>query len=249
MMKLRLATPSALVDLAGIPGLDGISRNRDVLTIGALATHAAVAASDVVQEACPVLAETAGDIGDRQVRNRGTIGGSVAHADPGADYPTVLKALDAKIVVRGAGGERRVDADECFVGIFTTAIKPGEIITSVEVPVTAAGTGAAYVKHEHPASGYAVAGAAAVVTLDGGTCSNVRVAIGGAVASCVRANAVEDALTGSAPTTEAFAAAAEQVTAALPSPTGDAYASGEYRLQLAKVLTKRALAAAADRAG
>jgi carbon-monoxide dehydrogenase medium subunit len=119
----------------------------------------------------------------------------------------------------------------------------------VAVPVTPAGRGAAYVKHEHPASGYAVVGAAAVVALDGGTCSSVRVAIGGAVASCVRANAVEDALTGSAPSTEAFADAADHAAAALPSPTGDAYASGEYRLQLAKVLTKRALATAADRAG
>jgi carbon-monoxide dehydrogenase medium subunit len=245
MMKLRLATPDALVDLGRIPGLDGIERDGDSVRIGALATHASVASAEVVRDACPVLAETAGVIGDRQVRNRGTIGGSVAHADPGADYPTVLTALGATIVVRGADGEREIAADDFFRGIFETALGTGELVTAVVVPAI---RGAAYAKHAHPASGYAVVGAAAVVSVEGGTLSSVRVAIGGAMPGPVRATGAEEALTGSAPSTDAIAAAAERVAESLASPTGDTYASGEYRVQLAKVLTRRALAAAADRA-
>jgi len=249
MMKLRLATPTALVDLSRIPGLDGIERDGDVLRVGALATHASVAASSVVREACPMLAEAAAGIGDRQVRNRGTIGGSVAHADPGADYPTVLRALEATIVVQGPNGGREVAAGDCFVGIFTTALTTGELVTEVHVPVTKPGMGGAYAKHEHPASGYSVAGAAAVLTVEGGSCSRARVIIGGAMPTPMRATAVEKALVGSAPTEEAIAAAVEHVAEALDSPTGDTYASGEYRVHLAAVLAKRALTAAAERAG
>jgi carbon-monoxide dehydrogenase medium subunit len=248
MMKLRLATPTALVDLSRIPGLDGIERDGDALRIGALATHAAVAESSVVREACPMLAEAASGIGDPQVRNRGTIGGSVAHADPGADYPTVLRALEATIVVQGPGGGREVAAGDCFVGIFTTALTTGELVTEVRVPVTQPGTGGAYVKHEHPASGYSVAAVAAVLTLDGGSVSRARVIVGGAMPTPMRATAAEKALVGSPPTTVAIAAAAAHVAEALDSPTGDSYASAEYRVHLATVLAKRALAAAADRA-
>jgi carbon-monoxide dehydrogenase medium subunit len=248
MMKLRLATPTALVDLSSIPGLDGIERDGDVLRVGALATHASVAASAVVREACPMLAEAAGGIGDRQVRNRGTIGGSVAHADPGADYPTVLRALEATIVVQGPNGVRDVAAGDCFVGIFTTALTTGELVTEVRVPVTKPGMGGAYAKHPHPASGYSVVGAAAVLTVEGGSCTRARVIVGGAMPTPMRATAVEKALVGSAPTTEAIASAVEHVSEALDAPTGDTYASAEYRVHLATVLAKRALAAAADRA-
>ncbi len=151
-MKIRLATPSALVDLGGIPGLDGIERDGDELVIGALATHAAVASSAVAHETCPMLAEAAGLIGDRQVRNRGTIGGSIAHADPGADYPTVTTALGATIVTASKSGGRSIPAEDVFIDVFTTALEPGELITSIRIPATPAGTGAAYVKHAHPAS-------------------------------------------------------------------------------------------------
>ena len=195
-----------------------------------------------------MLAEAAGGIGDRQVRNRGTIGGSVAHADPGADYPTVLRALEATIVVQGPNGTREVAAGDCFVGIFTTALTPDELIVEVRVPVTGPGMGAAYAKHAHPASGYSVVGAAAAITLDGGKVSRARLIVGGAMGTPMRATAAEQALTGQPPTTEAIAAAAEHVPAALDAPTGDSYASGEYRVHLATVLAKRALAAAADRA-
>src|SRR5262245_29925791 len=143
MMKIRLATPAALVDLGRVAGLDDITRDGDVLRVGAMATHAVVAESSVVQSACPVLAEAAGMIGDRQVRNCGTIGGSLAHADPAADYPTVVTALGATITAAGPGGTREIPAGEFFQGIFTTALSPDELLTSVAVPVTAAGTGGA----------------------------------------------------------------------------------------------------------
>ena len=248
MMKLRLATPAALVDLGRIRGLDGVSGNGG-LTIGALATHAEVAGSEVAIGIAPVVPETAGMIGDRQVRSCGTIGGSVAHADPGADYPTVLKALGATITATGKGGEREIAADDFFRGIFETALEPGELVTSVTVPATASGTGAAYLKHPHPASRYAVVGVAAVVSVENGSCTNARLIVGGVTAPPVNAAAAADALVGGPGTEEAIAAAAEKVPEALPSAMGDSYASGEYRTHLAKVLAKRALRKAFERAG
>ena len=161
MMKLRLAEPGALVDIGRLPGLDGIELDGDELRIGALATHASVAASELVREKCRVLATTAEGIGDRQVRNRGTIGGSLAHADPGADYPTVVTALGATVVVRGPGGEREIAADDFFTGVFTTALAAGRARDGRARPERA--ERAAYVKHRHPASGYAVVGVACVV--------------------------------------------------------------------------------------
>jgi carbon-monoxide dehydrogenase medium subunit len=246
-MKLRLAMPAVLVDLGGIAGLDGITRDGDEVVIGALATHASVASSEVVRDACPVFAEAAAMIGDRQVRNRGTIGGSIAHADPSADYPTVTKALGATIVTASLGGGRRITADECFVDVFTTALEPGELITEVRVPATPPGTGAAYVKHSHPASRYAVIGVAAVVGVEGGSCSRARVVVGGATAAPV-AVAVDE-LVGAEPSGDAIAAAAAHVREAIGTPFGDTYASGEYRLHLAEVMTRRALASAVARAG
>jgi carbon-monoxide dehydrogenase medium subunit len=248
LLKLRLATPSALVDLSRIPGLAGISENGGGLSIGALTTHATVAESEVVRARCPVLAETAGQIGDVQVRNRGTIGGSVAHADPAADYPTVLKALGATIVAAGSNGERQIAADDFFVGILTTALEPGELITSVSVPATAAGTGAAYVKHRHPASFYAVVGVAAVVSVEGGTCTAATVTVGGVTSPPVHATAAADTLQGGPGSEEAVAAAAEKVPESIGAATSDAYASGEYRTHLAKVLAGRALRLAFERA-
>jgi aerobic carbon-monoxide dehydrogenase medium subunit len=248
LLKVRLATPSALVDLGRIPGLDGISESGGDLTIGALATHASVAASDVVRAKCPVVAETAGRIGDVQVRNRGTIGGSIAHADPAADYPTVLMALGATVTAKGKDGERQISTDDVCVGIFTTALEPGELITSVTVPVTPAGTGAAYVKHSHPASRYAVVGVAAVVSVQGGSCTNARVTVGGVTSPPVDATAAAESLVGGPGSEDAIAAAAEKVPAAISSATSDAYASGEYRTHLAKVLAARALRLAFERA-
>jgi carbon-monoxide dehydrogenase medium subunit len=247
-MKLRVATPGTLVDLGGIQGLDRIEEDGGALRIGALATHASVAESELVRATCPVLAETAALIGDRQVRNRGTLGGSLANADPAADYPTVMKALGATIAVTGREGPQEIPADDFFLGIFMTALRPGELITSVTVPGTLAGTGAAYVKHRHPASSYAVAGVAAVVSVEGGTCASARVTVGGVTDSPVHASAAAESLVGTTGSTEAIVAAAGRVAESLQSLLSDPYASGEYRSHLATVLARRALAAAFERA-
>jgi aerobic carbon-monoxide dehydrogenase medium subunit len=249
LMKLRFAEPSTIVDLGRIPGLDGIEEDGDGLSIGALATHASVAASDLVRSRCRVLATTAEGIGDRQVRNRGTIGGSLAHADPGADYPTVTKALGATIVATGPGGEREIAADDFFTGVFTTSLEQGELVTSVKVPVVGSGSGAAYEKHRNPASGYAVVGVAALVKVEGGKCTAARLVVGGVTGTPEHATAAAEALVGIAPVDEAaVAAAAEKVAEALGGAVGDTYASAEYRVHLAKVLAKRAITAAFDAA-
>ena len=246
LLKFRLSTPAALVDLAAVPGLGEISANGG-LSVGALATHREVAESDAVQAACPVLAETAGLIGDPQVRNRGTLGGSIAHADPAADYPTLLKALGATVSVAGPNGTREIAADDFFVGIFSTALNPDELVTGVAVPALPAGTGAAYVKHHHPASRFAVAGVAAVVTVDGGTCTAAHIAVGGVTATPTNASSAAESLVGGPVSDEAIAAAVAKVPESLTSPTSDAYATGEYRVHLAEVLAARALTKALER--
>lgn len=248
-MKLRVANPTAVVDLSRIEGLDGISRNGDSLTIGALTKHAAVAASDLVQSDCSILADAAAHIGDPAVRNRGTLGGSIAHADPAADYPTVLTALGATITVTGRSGERSIPVDEYFVDMFTPAHADGELVTAVDIPVIGSGMGGAYVKHRHPASSYAVVGVAAVVAVEDGACTAARIAIGGVTGTPERAEAAEAALVGQPAVEEAITAASSHVGEALSNPLGDAYASGEYRVHLAGVLTGRALVDAFAAAG
>lgn len=247
-MKLRVANPSALVDISRIPGLADIDQSGDELSLGALATHDAVADSVVVKAGWPLLAETAGQIGDPQVRARGTIGGSIAHADPAADYPTALLALGATIHATGPDGAREIAAGDFFVDIFATALQEGELITKVTVPPIGAGTGSTYLKFNHPASDYAVVGVAASVTLEAGVCSDVRLAVGGVVGKPILIAGAAEALAGKAPTAEAIAAAAGTVAAALTKPIGDLFASGEYRVHLATVYARRALAEAARRA-
>lgn len=248
MMKLRLAAPAALVDLGRIPDLAGIRREGEELWIGATTAYADVEASEAVRVGCPVLAETVRRIGDRQVRNRGTVGGSVAHADPAADLPTTLVALDASLELRGPDGARSVPAREFFLGTFTTALAAGELVTALRVPVLPSGTGAAYLKHPHPASRYAVVGVAARIALEEGTCRTVDLAVGGVTGAPVLAAAAAERLSGRRPEAEAVAEAAGRVGEALESPMGDLYASAEYRVHLAGVLARRALALAAERA-
>ena len=247
-MKLRVANPPALVDLGRIQGLDGINRNGDSITIGALAKHAAVAASDVLKADCPVLADAAAHIGDPQVRNRGTIGGSLAHADPAADYPTVMRALSATIHVTSGDGERAIPADDFFVDIFTTGLEAGELVTSIQVPVMEAGQAGAYVKHRHPASSFAVVGVAAVMKVEGGSCTEAAIGIGGVTGKPERASSAEAALVGGDGSEDAIVEASGLVAEVLSNPIGDHYASGEFRVHLASVLTKRALAEAFGRA-
>lgn len=247
-MKFRLATPKALVDIGAIKGLCGIRAKGKTFVIGATTTHADVAASPLLRKGCPVLAETAAQIGDIQVRNRGTIGGAVAHADPAADFPTVLVALGATIVAKGPKGERKIPAEKFFLDLFTTALKPGEILTAIVVPVCGKGTGGAYQKHPHPASRYAVVGVAAVVELKDGKLVRASLTIGGATPNPVRAAEAEAALSGVKPDAAAIGRAAAKVAAAIEDPMGDHYASGEFRVHLASVLAKRALTAAVERA-
>ena len=239
-MKLRLASPAALIDISRIEELSGIKWTKEGLKIGAMTTHAAIAASDVVKKHCLVLAETAAIIGDLQVRNRGTIGGAVAHADPGADYPTVMLLLDATFTAAN-DKERQITAEEFFVDLFTTSLVEGELLTSVTLPATSSGASAVYRKHRHPASAFAVVGVGALLEVTNGQCADVRIAVGGATATAVRAKAAEKLLTGRAPTVENIARAAEAVSEALDSPISDPYASGEFRVHLSTVMTKRAL--------
>lgn len=248
MMKLRTASPPALVDIGRVKGLAGIRAAKTAVKIGALTTHDTIASSDAVKSACPILAEAASQIGDQQVRNRGTIGGSLAHADPAADFPTVIVALGARLTATGPKGDREIAAEDFFTDLFTTVLKSGEILTSIRVPVMGAGMGGAYVKHRHPASGYAVVGVAALMGLAGGLVNRVRLVVGGVTANPVRAEAAEVALAGQAPSDTNIAAAAAKVAEAITSPLGDLYASGEYRTHLATVLAKRALMKAAERA-
>jgi carbon-monoxide dehydrogenase medium subunit len=249
-MKLRTTAPSALVDIGHINDLVGIKADGNTVTIGSMTTHAMVASSDVVKSKCPILAETAAVIGDLQVRNRGTIGGSLAHADPAADYPTTIVALGATITAMGAKGSRSIPADQFFKGLLTTALDQTELITAVGVPAYGAmkGMGGAYMTHEHPASSYSVVGVAALVGLENGKCARVSLVFGGATVNPVHAEAAEKALTGKEPSAANVEAAAALVAQAITNPLHDVYASSEYRVHLATVLAKRALMTAAARA-
>jgi carbon-monoxide dehydrogenase medium subunit len=237
-MKLRLASPAALIDVGRIAELSGISSTKGGLTIGAMTTHAAVAASDAVRATCPLLADVAGRLGDQQVRNRGTIGGSLAHADPGADYPTLMLLLGATMTAADGTSRRDIAAADFFVDLFTTALKPGELLLSVNVPALANGV---YLKHRHPASSFAVVGVGAFVSVKNGKCDDVRIAVGGVTVTPVRASAAESVLRGQAPSEENIANAAAKVADALKDPLGDNYASGEFRVHLATVMARRAL--------
>lgn len=248
-MKLRVANPPMLVDIGHVKTLRGIKVTRKEVKIGALTTHAAVAASAEMKEACPILAEAAAMISDPQVRNRGTIGGSLAQADPAADYPTLTMALDATFTVMGPRGERQIEARKFFKDLFTTALKRDEILTIITVPAygNMPGMGGVYLKHRHPASSYAVVGVAALIGLEQGKITRAVAVVGGATSNPVHAKSVESALMGMEPTEENIAAAADQMD--IEATLGDSYASAEYRAHLAKVLTKRALILAAERAG
>jgi len=250
LLKLRLAMPSALIDIGRIPELRGIAPGGDGIRIGALTTHAELAASADLQKSAPALSEAAGLVGDPAVRNRGTIGGNIAHADPASDLPTVLVALDATITAIGPKGQRTIAAADFFTGIMTTALAEDEVVTEISVPAAAKGQGSAYVKFSHPASRYAVIGVAAVVTIAGNTCTAARVALGGLLPHARRVQAVEQALVGSALDAASIASAAAKLPGDLGGDVaGDIFASSEYRASVAPVYVKRAVAAAAARAG
>jgi carbon-monoxide dehydrogenase medium subunit len=248
LMKLRLTEPGVIVDIGGIGELRGIRRGNGSVAVGALTTYTTLAESSDLS-GCDALVEAALSVGDAQVRNRGTIGGSLAHADPGADLPAAVLALGAEIALRGPEGERTVNADDFFQGLFTSDVGESELLTEVRVRPAGDRTGTAYVKFPNPASGYAVVGVAASLTLNAdGTVADARVAITGAGDHAVRATAVEDALRGQQPTDDAIASAASHAAEGI-DPLDDIHASAEYRAELARVYTRRALVKARERAG
>jgi carbon-monoxide dehydrogenase medium subunit len=247
-MKLRLAQPPALVDIGRIPELVGVTRTNGSIRVGALTTHDMLARSDVLQQHCQVLSEAAGQVGDRQVRHKGTIGGNIAHADPASDLPAVVLALGGVVHTTSASGGRQINAADFFVDLLTTDLQPGEILTAVEVPVLGSNTGSCYLKFENPASGYAICGAAAIVTLAGdGTCESASLCFNGVTATPHNAGAVTRALVGKS-LDDATIDQAVDDNLSITDPMSDIHASGPYRVELARVFGKRALKLARDRA-
>ena len=246
MMKLRLAAPEHLVDLGRIKDLNYIREAGGVIHIGATSTHQDVLSSPLVRGKCPLLAETASHIGDVQVRNMGTIGGSVAHADPSADYPAALQALEAKIVLKGAKSERTVSAEEFFVDTFTTALEPGEIVSEVIVPIDGDGTGTNYQKVLQPASGFAIVGIAVRVRKSGDKIAMARIGVTGLANRAFRAREAEKALEGRNGTPAEIQAVAALVGQGVDA-NSDLHASADYRLHLAAVYAAKALATALGR--
>lgn len=243
VMKLRLSAPEQLVDIGRIAALKGISTDG-ALTIGATVTHAEIAASPDVQSMCAALASAAGQIGDPPVRNFGTLGGNIAHADPASDPPTVLMAAGATINIQGADGARSVSAEDFFVDLFETALEEGELITSVTLP-DLSGHKTAYAKFPHPASRYAIVGVGVVLEIDGDTCASASVAVGGATVKAVKCAAAEAALTDSSLDDEALDAAAAAVKSDIDEwLAGDIAYPESYRRQMAAVYLKRAVKAA-----
>jgi carbon-monoxide dehydrogenase medium subunit len=248
LMKLRLAAPRYVIDLGRLRGMSYIREEEGHIAIGAMTTHADVEASELLRAKCPLLPETAAAIGDLQVRNRGTLGGSLAHADPAADYPAAILALDAEIVVASTAGTRAIAARGFFVDMLTTQLRPGEILSQVRIPLFAPRTGTAYCKLHQPASGFAIVGAAARVTVSkGGKIEDLAVGITGVGPKAYRAEAVEKALRGKKVTPKLLADAARRAADGI-EPLADLHASAEYRREMAAVFTRRALERAIARA-
>ncbi len=243
LLKLRLARPGAVVDISGISEMKGISVNNGSIRIGALTTHWEIESSPELQSANSLLAEAAGGIGDTQVRNRGTIGGNLSHADPASDWGTVLTALGATLEIQGSGGaSRTVTPTELILGPLTTSLSDTELLIAINVPVLTANQRGEYAKMSHPASGYAVVGAAVVVNVDHHTCTRASIAVGGATPVPVRVTSVEAGLTGKELTNENITAATSQAAGDLGDEIlGDFYASAEYRRAMAVVEIRHAL--------
>jgi aerobic carbon-monoxide dehydrogenase medium subunit len=241
LMKLRLAAPSLLIDIGGIGELRGFERENGGWKIGALTTHAMLQDA----EEMGVVAHAASLIADQQVRNRGTIGGSMAHGDPASDLPTVALAMEGEVSVKGSGGERRIAAGDLFADFLTTTLQPDEVLTSVHLP-SMDGYGWGYQKFTRRAEDWAMVGVVAMVKDNGGTCEDVRVGFTHMGTTPLRATATEEALRGQSLSDESIASAAEQAAEGT-NPPGDLNATTEYKQHLARVLTKRALRTAAGR--
>ncbi|HSM85589.1 MAG TPA: xanthine dehydrogenase family protein subunit M [Candidatus Limnocylindrales bacterium] len=246
-MKLRLMQPKVLIDIGKIKDLAYIKEEGGQIRIGAMTTHFQIETSDLLRRACPLLPETATHLGDMQVRNKGTIGGSLAHADPAADWPAAIIAVNAEMVAVGAKGERVIKADDFFVDMLTTALQPGEVLKEIRFAVPRSHTGQAYMKFRHPASGFAVVGIAVSLTAEGNKCGACGVGVTGVSPKPYRAGGVERALKGASLDAKSLAAAANHVADGVEA-NSDLFATGEYRKHLAQVYTRRALETAAGRA-
>ncbi len=250
LMKLRIAAPAALIDIGRIAELKGVAEADGGLTIGALTTHAEIASSDLVRQRAPLLAEAAALVGDPAVRNRGTIGGNVSHGDPASDLPTVLRALGASFNATGLAGERSIPAADFATGLLENALAENDLLTSVSVPSIPVGSGSAYVKFPHPASRYAVVGAAVILHVSNGSCASASVVIGGVEVTPTKAVSVESRLAGSDLSDTALDAASQAVAGDFTGEEiSDIFASAEYRKAMAAVYLRRALAAALARVG
>ena len=248
MMKQRLAEPGALIDLGKVDGLSYVCESNGGIAIGAMTTYYDIINSAAVQAHAPALAEAADMVADPQVRNMGTIGGSLAHSDPAADLPAVMLALGAEIVASSSGGSRTISADDFFVDLFTTALEPNEILTEIRIPSQGANSGAAYAKMANKASHYAIVGVAASVTVEGGSVTAARIGVTGSGASATRASDSEERLVGSAGDADAIRSAAGRAANGIEM-NEDIHASAEYREHLTKVFALRAITAAVERAG
>lgn len=244
LMKLRLSEPGVLIDIARIPQLQGVREKDGKVEIGAASTHTDIATSEIVRRLCPVVAEAAAEIGDPQVRNRGTIGGSLAHADPAADYPAVMVALDAEIHIKGPGGWRAVKAGDFFQGMFTVDLAEDELIAGVQIaPAPTAG----YAKLHQRASHYAIVGVAVSLDMDGNTCRSARIGLTGASTHAQRLAQVEASLAGKELSQANIDAAANLAADGLEAVNSDIHASEAYRRAMVKVFTRRAIQKAVGR--
>jgi aerobic carbon-monoxide dehydrogenase medium subunit len=243
-MKLRLAQPKHLIDIGKIAGLAGVKEDGGTLVIGAMTTHYAIESSALLKGKCPLLPEVAEHIGDPMVRNLGTIGGSLAHADPAADWPAAAIALGVELVAEGSKGKRTIKVDDFFKGLLTTALTDDEILTEIRVPASGANIKSAYVKFRHPASRFAVVGVAAVLTMDGSKIGKASIGVTGAGTKATRAKGVEAAIAGKSADAASIQAAASSAAEGVDV-QADLQGSVEYKQHLLRVFAKRAIEAAA----
>ena len=247
MMKLRFATPSALIDLGRIAELRGIEQSGNEIRIGAMTTENDILRSKLLNEKVPLLVEGAGWIADPQVRYKGTIGGDISHGDPGNDHPALMLALDASFVLRGPNGERVVEADGYFLGLYATQLEPGEILTQIRIPVPAAGSGWSYQKLKRKTGDFATAATAVLLQMKGASVAKANIALTNVAATALKARAAEDYLAGK-PLDEKSLAEAARLAMSICEPVGDQRGDAEYKTAMCGEMTRRALQAAAERA-
>ena len=248
MMKLRFAEPEHLIDMNNIESLKGIREENGVIAIGAMTSENALIASDLLQQKCPLLPQAAKLIADPQVRNRGTIGGDIAHGDPGNDHPALMMALDAKFTLVGANGSREVLASDFFLGTYYTLLEAGEILTEIRIPASGSGTGMSYHKLKRKTGDFATAAAAAVIQMSGDTCQSARIALTNLGPTALRVYDAEAVLTGQVITAGLIELAAQKAMD-ICDPAEDLRGDIEYKTHMGGEMTRRAIADAVKNAG